>query len=344
MIGRAGRTKGLGAGDVPAGGSGSLEAGLPGLGRSEVPGRVVWISLAALGVAAGTNLAWPQALTEYASLVWLLALIPPFLLAYYRGWRGVAVALCVGMILLLAVEVGASIQADRTIRWWVLGIVTTALITVSLGAGLISDRLHRRTTDALRLAYRDPLTGLPNRRVLELFFERHYAAALRGHALSVVVFDIDDFKGYNDDRGHAAGDDAIRAVARALSGNTRAEDLSGRLGGDEFLALLPGQDAAGARHFAERVREAVNSMAGSDRPWVTVSGGVAEFRPGLAGADELLGRADSALYVAKRLGGDRVLLEGEEAAVEDAEVGEATVSPSEPGIAAGRRPATEVRE
>lgn len=320
-------------------------AGWPELERSDVPGSALSISLLALAVAGGTNLAWPRALTEYASLIWLLALIPPFLLAYYRGWRGVTLALSAGMLLLLAVEVGGSLWADRAVRWWVLGIVTAALITVSLGAGLISDRLHRRTTDALRLAYRDPLTGLPNRRVLELFLERHYAAALRGHPLSVVVFDIDDFKGYNDRRGHAAGDDAIRAVARALNGNTRAEDLSGRLGGDEFLALLPGEEVEGARRFAERVRRGVEPIAGSEGPQVTVSAGVAGFRPGVAGSDELVRRADSALYVAKSLGGDRVVLEGKESTIESAtgERGEPAPLPGVP--AAGDRPGpTEVRQ
>lgn len=284
---------------------------LPGLEPQPVPLSALLISILALAIASFVNLFWIESLPEYFALLWVLALIPPFLLAYYRGWEGAALALAAGMILLIGVEVGGSVLTERDIRWWILGGVIVVLILVSLGAGLVTDRLHKRETDALQLAYADPLTGLPNRRILDLFLNKEFAAAQRGAPLSVVTFDIDGFKDFNDARGHTAGDDALRLVGVVLASNTRAMNTSGRLGGDEFLALLPGEPAAGARVFAERVREAV-SQATLDRAHdITVSVGVAEYRSEMTTPKELLEAADRALYAAKGEGGDCVVVNGE---------------------------------
>lgn len=276
-----------------------------------MPPSALVVSLLALAVAGAGNWFWPETLPDYFALVWLLALIPPFLLAYYRGWEGAALALAAGMILLIGVEVGGSFLADRQVRWWVVGGVIFVLILVSLGAGLTADKFHRRTTQALELAYADPLTGLPNRRILDLFFKKEFAAARRGGALSIAIFDVDRFKHYNDSRGHSAGDEVLRLVGRILSRNTRAMNLSGRQGGDEFLALLPGERAMGAVHFAERVRAelAQTDLARSEE--ISVSGGVASYDPAMATPTELLDAADRALYAAKETGGNRIVANAE---------------------------------
>ncbi|MFQ5678293.1 MAG: GGDEF domain-containing protein [Gemmatimonadota bacterium] len=281
------------------------------LDSRRVPTSALLISMLALGVAAAGNLYWPERLPDSFALLWLLALIPPFLLAYYRGWEGAALALAAGMILLVGVEVGGSYLNDRQVRWWIVSGVIVVLITVSLGAGFIAERLHRQTSEALDLAYADPLTGLPNRRILDMFLHQGFAAAQRGTPFCVVLFDIDGFKGYNDTRGHSAGDEALRLVARTLRANTRAMNTSGRQGGDEFLSLLPGAEATGALVFAERVRSDVADTQLAKEHDITVSGGVAFFDPVMQGAKELLDAADRALYAAKSLGGNRIVLNGE---------------------------------
>jgi len=282
-----------------------------GLEGQRVPVSALVVSLLALAIASFVNLVWIDQLPEYFALLWVLALIPPFLLAYYRGWEGAALALALGMVLLIGVEVGGSLLTDREIRWYILSGVIVGLILVSLGAGIVTDRLHKRESDALQLAHEDALTGLPNRRILDLFLIKDFAGAQRGSQLAVVVLDIDGFKQFNDTQGHSAGDDALRLVGAALDTNTRAMNTSGRLGGDEFLSLLPGETGSGASYFAERVRKAIAGATLGRAQQITVSIGVAEFEPAMTSTEELLDAADRALYASKRMGGDRTVLNGE---------------------------------
>jgi diguanylate cyclase (GGDEF)-like protein len=150
------------------------------------------------------------------------------------------------------------------------------------------------------LSVTDPLTGLPNRRQLERELARDFAAAARGRLLSVVIFDLDDFKAYNDAYGHLAGDEALQVFAGALRHETRAMNLVARYGGDEFVALLSESDPAGAAVFVERVRRrfAVDISALGRRE-LSISAGIAAYSPDFDTADELLRRADEELYRTK---------------------------------------------
>ncbi len=158
---------------------------------------------------------------------------------------------------------------------------------------------------------RDPLTGLFNRRYLDETLEREMARALRhGSPLSVLAIDIDHFKRFNDTHGHDAGDAVLVSVASELQQWLRASDIACRVGGEEFLLVLPDAplDVAAAR--AEQVRTAVSellvSMKSHELPRVTISLGVA-VAPGHADSGEMLRRrADEALYAAKRNGRNRV--------------------------------------
>lgn len=284
---------------------------LPAAESTSVPVSALVVSVLALVIAGAVNFLWPAVIPEYSALLWLLALIPPFLLAYYRGWKGAALALAAGMVLLIGVEVGGSLLTDRAIRWWIVGGVILVLILVSLGAGLLSEKQRRQTSEALHLAYADALTGLPNRRILDMFLWKGFAAAQRGASLAIVLFDIDGFKRYNDERGHSAGDEILRLVARVLNHDTRAEDLSGRLAGDEFLALLLGQGVEGAMCFADRICAGLKEARLARETGVTLSAGVAVFDPSMTTPEELLDAADRALYAAKNLGGDRVVVNAE---------------------------------
>jgi len=157
-----------------------------------------------------------------------------------------------------------------------------------------------------RIAATDHLTGLANRRSYYASLKRAVSLARRhGSLLTLVSLDLDGLKGVNDSAGHEAGDEVLTSFAALLGGLCRIEDLPGRLGGDEFSLLLPGIDLNGSRRLVERLLTAVRSCPALERRGVTVSGGVAQWLPDER-ADDLLRRADEALYAAKRGGGDAV--------------------------------------
>ncbi len=162
-----------------------------------------------------------------------------------------------------------------------------------------------------RLAFVDPLTGLLNRRRLTELAEMELSRARRhGRSLSVLLLDLDRFKAVNDQLGHAAGDLALAQVARICRATLRSGDLVARWGGEEFVVLLPETGAGGAGQLAERLRTAIATDPAhhEGRPIpITVSIGVAELNSGDVGLDGLVGRADEALYAAKRAGRNVVL-------------------------------------
>jgi two-component system cell cycle response regulator len=150
----------------------------------------------------------------------------------------------------------------------------------------------------------DALTGLSNRRAVLTQLAGMVSAARRhGHPLSIAILDLDHFKRINDSHGHKVGDDVLVAAAHAMGRHLRAEDQLGRLGGEEFLVLLPDTDSEAAGHVAEKLRAEV-AAAPSPVP-LTVSIGVASWDDETPEA--LLHRADEALYAAKQAGRDRVL-------------------------------------
>lgn len=283
-----------------------FDAQLPGL-DNEVPPRALFISLLALSVAGVSSFAFRTPVAEYAALVWLLALIPPFLFAYYKGWAGAAVALAAGMALFMLVEVVFVWQTGREVAWPLIALTTVTMIFVSLGAGALSESLLRQRAQALYLAYADPLTGLPNRRVLSFALHKFFSAAQRGRLLSVVMLDVDDFKNYNESFGHQAGDEALRVIGDVIDRNTRLMNVSGRFGGDEFLAVLPGETEAGATLFADRVREAVESTRMPHGGRCTLSVGVASFEEWMRRQRDIVDAADEALYASKRRGGNQTV-------------------------------------
>jgi two-component system cell cycle response regulator len=158
------------------------------------------------------------------------------------------------------------------------------------------------------MLFEDPLTKLSNRRFILTQLAAAVSAARRHERpLSIAMVDIDHFKAVNDEYGHAVGDRVLAAVANAMRHHLRAEDQLGRLGGEEFLALLPDADARAAATTAEKLRSEIAALTvvhdGGELA-VTISAGWAawEGEP----PEELLRRADEALYEAKRAGRDRV--------------------------------------
>ncbi|EKF74568.1 GAF/PAS/GGDEF domain-containing protein [Alcanivorax hongdengensis A-11-3] len=168
------------------------------------------------------------------------------------------------------------------------------------------EKLNRKLADMART---DPLTGLCNRMVLMDALRREYQRSLRsGEALTVAFMDVDYFKQYNDDFGHAEGDLALKAVAAVLQTASRGSDLLTRYGGEEFVALLPGAGINQARAVADRLRVAVSRIGDLKRP-ITLSVGVATLLPAESPSrspETLLRAADKALYAAKEAGRNRV--------------------------------------
>jgi diguanylate cyclase (GGDEF)-like protein len=155
------------------------------------------------------------------------------------------------------------------------------------------------------LASTDPLTGVPNRRVFRARLGSAVEAAAWGHQTVVCLVDLDGFKTVNDTGGHAAGDAMLRAVASALGGAVRETDTVARLGGDEFAVLADVSVTFSGEMLAERLRSIVAVVGG--RSGVTASVGVAEVEAG-DDVEDLMYRADAAMYRSKSAGGDRVTM------------------------------------
>ena len=157
-----------------------------------------------------------------------------------------------------------------------------------------------------RASEHDPMTGLLNRRGFHAAVEGMIRTKARSfRPVSVVVTDIDRFKAVNDTHGHDVGDRVIRALAALLGGTAREGDLVVRMGGEEFVVVLPDTSPDVARLFAEGVRVALSEMPQATGGTVTASFGVAEIMPGMT-VSEAIKAADMALYEAKRAGRNRV--------------------------------------
>jgi diguanylate cyclase (GGDEF)-like protein len=167
---------------------------------------------------------------------------------------------------------------------------------------------HRALLDEVeRLATRDALTGLANRRLLEETLDRELGRVRRNNSsLTAMVLDIDYFKNVNDEHGHLVGDTVLREVAAALDAHVKAYDLVARFGGDEFVVLLPGCESGDAASVAERLRLAVHE--GVTAAPITTSAGLATIPDHAMDGERLLAAADAALYTAKRSGRDRAVV------------------------------------
>ena len=176
----------------------------------------------------------------------------------------------------------------------------------------LTRRLHATFEEGLRLSARDELTGVFARRYVDAHLRRKFIAAqAAGAPLSLMLIDVDRFKEINDAHGHGVGDEALRAVAARLCAAVRGGDLVGRVGGEEFLVVMPDASGDQAWGAAERIRAEIAAtpfvIGEGQAIAVTVSVGVAELTPAIQSTSEFLRTVDAALYRAKRGGRDRVV-------------------------------------
>ncbi len=273
-----------------------------------IPPRALLLSLITLAVPVVGAVYVPDLLNEERGLLlWLTPILPAFLLAYYRGWRGVTIVLALGMVSLTAANLVFVLSGATPPSWGAMFALVVVYLVIANFVGALAEAIHRDRRAAERAALVDPLTGLPNRRYAGLHLERHFAAAVRGAELAVVIFDLDHFKRVNDGFGHAVGDEVLRAVGEILSRSTRKMDLPARWGGEEFLVVLSNTGSGAAMDFAHRVRDGIGGAELPSGP-LTVSAGVATYLPEMESADALIAEADRALYEAKDSGRDRAVL------------------------------------
>jgi diguanylate cyclase (GGDEF)-like protein len=215
---------------------------------------------------------------------------------------GTAYLLAVFLVSTVAVDPGSAAAHSQTLVVAVALILSTVILS---GALVESDRAHRRRSTL------DPLTGLFNRNALEqrlAEIDGEPCDADHGQSHALLLCDLDHFKRVNDQLGHTAGDAVLQDVAYTMRASLRAGDSIYRIGGEEILVVLPGASEEDAVAIAERLRQAVRKR----RPagvGVTISIGAAVSKPDKVDTDDLVARADAALYSAKASGRDAVFVE-----------------------------------
>jgi diguanylate cyclase (GGDEF)-like protein len=221
------------------------------------------------------------------------------------GLVALSFATC-AIVLLIAGDMTLAARPDNPAEYF--NSVMSIVGITAIGGFALSINQFQKARRHREAALTDTLTGLLNRRAL---FEHNDAHPLRGDE-AIIAFDLDHFKSINDRFGHAVGDRVLQAFAQTLRNCIRQTDIAARIGGEEFIVLLNGSDLPGIQSLAERVRQAFASIT-IDTPEgpvsSTTSSGIAIARPGETEFDALLLRADRALYKAKALGRNRIVID-----------------------------------
>jgi diguanylate cyclase (GGDEF)-like protein len=278
----------------------------------------VWV-FGALAVASVTPMISRGWWIEDALSILLLLTIPVLITAAVLVWQhggrrgGLFLGAWIPALLLVIVRV-LQLRMQWPLPLWLEFGLPAALayanlvLAFVLAGQTLSFRYERDV--AHRLAERDPLTGVLNRRAILARLRAEFAKSRQtGEPLSLLFLDLDHFKNVNDSYGHRAGDQCLRGVIDPIAGELRQGDALGRYGGEEFLILLPGAAAADAEVVAERIRRRVQEMPmliSGTRIGLTVSLGVAAVDGEVTLADDLIERADAALYRSKSGGRNQV--------------------------------------
>lgn len=276
----------------------------------KVPFRALLLSVASLAAPVmGMTLSPEWATSGEGTLLWLTALLPPFLMTYYRGWEGASIGLAFGMAGLVVANLAIVFLDVGTPNYFLILWITGTYIAVCVGAGFLGEVLRRQREQAEEMALTDVLTGMPNHRHARVFLDAAFSGAARGQPVSVVVFRLDQFDRISERFGSRTGDQVLRRFGAILTELTRRMDLSARWEGAQFISVLSRCKAGGAASFTTRVME---ELRGDIFPWgkVTASAGIAEFEFGMGTPDVLIAAAERALHMAREGGGDQYLIAG----------------------------------
>jgi diguanylate cyclase (GGDEF)-like protein len=270
--------------------------------RVEKPELLMFSAWIASGLVIGGAVALSGG-AKQPTLSWMA--IPVITLSSRFPMRGVVVGVIVNIAILLAVAFG--VNAHEVIDNPVLVIAPVALL---LSIAVLSTPLMRSDIQHRSDAVIDQLTGMLNRKALSTrVIELSQQSALTGESVGIIIGDLDHFKEINDTRGHTVGDVVLKDVAYQMRKQLRAFDLAYRLGGEEFLILLPGSDLAQSAQLAEQLRAGIAQSSVAGGIGVTMSFGVGASRNGEPfDYGKVFKMADAALYRAKGNGRDQVCL------------------------------------
>lgn len=276
------------------------DRGLHTSSRPEYRLAVAWLSseLAIAGSVALTGGARSPA------VAWLV--LPVVTLAARFNIRGVVAGTTVAAGLILASSLGIDRQQALASPQHVLFPLALLVALALLSLALMQSDVQHRTASVI-----DPLTSMLNRNALRARVdELRDQAPIVQQPIGLIVGDLDHFKAINDTHGHAAGDAVLRDVAYCLRKRLRAFDLAYRLGGEEFLVILPGANANDAATVAEDLRRTIEASLHGNQP-ITMSFGVSASEPSRFDYEETFEAADQALYAAKIAGRNCVRIEGD---------------------------------
>ncbi len=232
--------------------------------------------------------------------LWPLLAAPILLSAWFFFEAGAIGSLLISALLLVQTPFAKNSQL-------MIAVFTFAAVSLGLGWAQRRQKLAHRHT--LRSSMTDSLTGLYNFGYFMDCLDREVHRAQRyGGSVTLVMFDVDHFKAFNDRFGHQAGNEALKAVAATLRREKRESDIAARFGGEEFVLLIPGEESAGIE-TAGRLRRSISQIripVGGATAGITVSAGVASYPLGAATREELLDKVDQLLYVSKKSGRNKV--------------------------------------
>jgi diguanylate cyclase (GGDEF)-like protein len=267
--------------------------------RIRAPEHALFASWGVSELVIAGSVAVTGGITSYTAS-WLL--VPLVTLPARFGIRGVGAGVAFIGVLVIAIAIGVEPSQPLPPIYALFALLTTLTAVAVLSAALMRSDVDHRTEAVI-----DGLTGMLNRRALDQrLHELTAQAQITGQSVAVIAGDIDHFKQVNDEHGHAMGDAVLVEVAYRLRKTLRAFDLAYRVGGEEFLVVLPGADVSAAAGLAEQLRAVVAAEPAAGLR-VTMSFGVAASAGPDLERERLLDEADTALYEAKARGRDQVV-------------------------------------
>lgn len=278
-----------------------------------MPSSAFVMSVVAPLVAAGLRYLAPAELGASADLVWLLALVPIFVLPRHLGWRGVLYGLIWAAIPVVLVSLAVTLRDGAPVDWVRTGAVVVTLASCALGAGLQDQWWRERGPEAVRPPAAGPVRpppdeAPPDRNVLRFVLVKLLAGARRKPPLALALFEVDDLEERRDLGGDGAVARALEEGLDAIRAHGRTMDVVGLWDHNLFLVALPGETLRGGHRFAMRILEELEERSGLAEGKVRLSAGVACSDESIESPESLVERARRALEAARGLGGESVVL------------------------------------